>query len=362
MTPESPALPWRERHPRINELLNILAVGLVIGVLNWLIRGGRNFWGGMLYAQAISLCIAYGIALYNTGVSRYLLRRGGKSPALLKNWPGWAWAMPGLLLMPLLGYTLGHGVVDWLLDRPSRTLWNVGGLQALVTVGFIVLISAAVAYYFFTRESLAALKLAHEQAQRQAAEAQLQTLQAQLEPHMLFNTLAHLRVLIKLRPDDAQAMLDQLIAFLRATLQASRRDSHPLSAEFERLRDYLALMQVRMGERLRPELDLPPELAELPVPPLLLQPLVENAIKHGLEPAVDGGRLRISARQVGQRLRLCVEDEGVGLGNAPASDGTGFGLTQIRERLQSRYGERASLTLQALEPQGCRAELELPLT
>ena len=122
---------------------------------------------------------------------------------------------------------------------------------------------------------------------------------------MLFNTLAHLRVLIKLRPDD-QAMLDELIAYLRATLQSSRSTSHSLAEEFARLRDYLGLMKRRMGERLRVELDLPEDLAALPVPPLLLQPLVENAIKHGLEPHVEGGLLRVQCHPREGSFWCCV--------------------------------------------------------
>src|SRR2546428_7082195 len=119
-------------------------------------------------------------------------------------------------------------------------------------------------------------------AKHSAAESKLKLLESKLEPHMLFNTLANLGVLIGTDPPRAQAMLDRLIAFLRATLEASRSGSHPLAAEFARIADYLELMQVRMGARLRSRLELPDDLAALPVPPLLLQPLVENAIQHGL--------------------------------------------------------------------------------
>ena len=130
---------------------------------------------------------------------------------------------------------------------------------------------------------------------------------------MLFNTLANLRVLIGLDAPRAQAMLDHLNAYLRATLGASRAPWHPLSAEFDRLADYLALMAVRMGPRLQVVLDLPDELRRLPLPPLLLQPLVENAIKHGLEPKVAGGRIEVGARRDGDMLELSVRDSGVGI-------------------------------------------------
>ncbi len=162
-------------------------------------------------------------------------------------------------------------------------------------------------------ERLSSARAAAATAQRQAAEHQLRLLQSQLEPHMLFNTLANLRVLIGIDPPRAQAMLDRLIAFLRATLAASRAGTHSLADEFARLDDYLALMAMRMGARLQPVLTLPPALAALPVPPLLLQPLVENSIRHGLEPKVEGGRIEVSAALEGGQLLLTVLDSGVGL-------------------------------------------------
>jgi hypothetical protein len=133
---------------------------------------------------------------------------------------------------------------------------------------------------------------------------------------MLFNTLANLRALIGLDPLQAQHMLDRLIDYLRATLNASRSPAHAVSAEFARLQDYLALMQIRMGSRLTVQFELAPDAAMVSMPPLLLQPLVENAIKHGLEPHRPGGLLRVSAQRDGSLLRLRVEDSGAGLAAA----------------------------------------------
>jgi LytS/YehU family sensor histidine kinase len=150
-------------------------------------------------------------------------------------------------------------------------------------------------------------------------------------------------------------------------LTASRSGSHSLKDEFARLADYLALMQIRMGVRPRPVLDLPPELAALNIPPLLLQPLVENAIKHGMEPAIDGGELRISARLEAGQLVLEVADSSVGLSALPAADGTPigtkFGLQQIRERIATRYGAAARFDLRpgtSSGSGGCVATLYLP--
>jgi len=131
---------------------------------------------------------------------------------------------------------------------------------------------------------------------------------------------------------------------MRSTLTASRNMLHPLSAEFGRIDDYLALMKIRMGDRLLAEVDFPAGLGELAVPTLLLQPLVENAIKHGLEPHVDGGRLLVTARADEVDLVLSVRDTGAGLSDV-ANDGTHFGVTQVRERLATLYGDGASLVL-----------------
>jgi LytS/YehU family sensor histidine kinase len=178
---------------------------------------------------------------------------------------------------------------------------------------------------------------------------------------MLFNTLANLRALIGVDPQRAQVLLDRVIAFLRATLSASRGgETHPLHDEFARVDDYLALMAVRMGPRLAVRLELPDELRGVAVPPLLLQPLVENAIRHGLEPKVGGGRIDVAARRVGDRLRLEVRDTGVGLRPA-GSAGTRFGLQQVRERLDATFGGAARLVLEPAEGGGTLAAIEYPL-
>jgi signal transduction histidine kinase len=360
--------PWHRAHPVAAQLIGVLGVGCVVGMLLYLLRG-RHFWVGMLYAQCISLCIAYSIGLLQSGVSRLLLRGDPDNKHLKSGWPGWAWMLPCVIVGSVLGHELGTMLAAAMLDHQPRGLFS-GSLRQLVLGGsFTLLVALLATLFFYSREKLHELELERATVQGHAAEAQLLALQTQIEPHMLFNTLAHLRVLIKLRPDDAQAMLDELIAYLRATLQASRVPLHPLATEFERLQDYLQLMQRRMGARLRLELTLPDQLATTPVPPLILQPLVENAIKHGLEPSKTGGLLRVRAGMRDGLLCLQVEDDGVGLHAPKSADapfgtqfGTGFGTQQVRERLQAQYGGRASFTLEPAQPDasGCRATLLLP--
>jgi hypothetical protein len=215
-------------------------------------------------------------------------------------------------------------------------------------------------YYFYSINKSAYLERKMGEAHRHANEARLKLLETQLEPHMLFNTLANLRALIGVDPGRAQQMLDHMIAYLRATLNASRTTTHPLEAEFDRRRDYLELMAIRMGPRLRFTLDLPPELATHPVPALLLQPLVENSIQHGLEPKVGGGSIAVSARVEAGRLLLEVADTGVGSAAAP-QDGKGFGLSQVRERLAALYGEAAGFDFRTEPGQGAHSRISIPL-
>ena len=273
------------------------------------------------------------------------------------------------LIVPVcvtLGYLVGLYGAAWLLGHQTQGLWSE---HPRLVLGYLLLsltAGGAMTYYFMSREQLATAReeMAYaaaqtEAAQRHAAESTLRRLQTQLEPHMLFNTLANLRALVSTNPQAATEMLDRLIAYLRATLTASRASSHTLAQEFDRLRDYLELMAVRMGSRLQYALELPEALANLPMPPLLLQPLVENAIKHGLEPKVEGGRITVRASSAAGRITIEVNDTGVGLSSAVATP-HGFGLTQVRERLVATYGGDGAIEIVAGQAYGTRASVAFP--
>ncbi len=283
------------------------------------------------------------------GLARWrLARTTTPDDELREGWPGWGWMAPVVALGALGGWWLGSLAGDALTGRRSAPPLD-GDWRRLAGLLAVPLVAAvALTWFFYARSRMASIEATVAQTSRQATEAQLKLLESQLEPHMLFNTLANLRALIGVDPPRAQAMLDRLIAYLRATLGASQRPWHPLSAEFERCTDYLALMAIRMGPRLAVRTELPPALRDVPVPTLLLQPLVENAILHGLEPKVDGGRIEIAAACDGDRLRLTVRDTGAGPGAAPTA-GTGFGLPQVRERLATLYGDRAVFELHAAD-------------
>ena len=316
---------------------------------------GSGFGTKLVYSLAIgSIC-----TLIVDG-SRLLMAYGADRVRSARGLPlqperyasGWHGLLPGMLLCVLAGPLLGLWLGDLITGNRSPSLLRLNSANTRITLVLSLLGTVFSVFAISTLERLAAAREQAQQAQRLAAENQLRLLQSQLEPHMLFNTLANLRVLIGLDPPQAQAMLDRLIAFLRATLNASRSSSQPLAAEFTQLADYLALMALRMGPRLQVRLDLPAALASLQVPPLLLQPLVENAIKHGLEPKIEGGRIDVSAQADGLMLQLTVRDSGVGLNQAAAPGslgaGSGFGLEQVRQRLATLYGSRASLQLQAV--------------
>ena len=340
--------------------------GIVIALLMTGTLGTR-LWPNLVHSVCIATLCWFAIDSLRLGLARWSHRNDppGSNEAAAR-WPGWPLMVVAVVIGTVFGFSVGHELADLVLGSDTRS--PVGGYfrgnwrQMLALFLGSLVPGMVITYWFYSRETIAAKEAAVQAAQRQAAEHRLKLLESQLEPHMLFNTLANLRVLIGVDPKRAQAMLDQLIAFLRATLAGSRASQHPLRAEFTRLADYLALMRIRMGERLQTRVDLPAALADLPVPPLLLQPLVENCIKHGLEPAVAGGRIDLRAARDGDMLVLTVRDTGAGLSN-DAVEGSRFGLVQVRDRLNALYGARASLTLiDAADAEGgTLATIRLPI-
>ena len=336
----------------------VVLANFAVACLTSSMRGGR-FWHTLVYAETIGLLIWL---LIDLGRLRLRRRRMEGWPA---GWRGVALAVGSCVI----GYFLGTAIVDAIFGYSTWADWRRTG-SFFSDVGWTAAFCSVIIGWFYFRAGARSHSAQLAAVAHEATLARLVLLQSQLEPHMLFNTLANLRALIAADPARAQAMLDRLIDFLRATLDASRAAEHPLGNEFARVDDYLALMKVRMGDRLHTALDLPPELAALPVPPLLLQPLVENAIKHGLEPKRGPGTLRVTATRDGHALVLAVVDSGQGLEAAAADKlrnthdagcGSNFGLVQVRERLQTLHGDAARFTLEPGAEGGTRAEIRLPL-
>ena len=349
-------LPPGARNRALNRLLVVWGFSLAIGLIIWGI-GARS------HPLDISLVYSYGISTavwFFCDPLRIALHRWLRTP------PPHYWAtnwrvLTYMLVGASLGYALGTAIGDayagrstWdMVNQSPKRLFGIW-FSGMVISGFFVL-------GFYQRAK-------SEDLRRQATEARLKLLETQLEPHMLFNTLANLRALIQTDPPRAVTMLDRLNDYLRATLRASRTDpqsgAHTLADEFTRLRDYLELMAVRMGPRLAFRFELPDALQTQPLPPLLLQPLVENAIRHGLEPRVEGGSILVSARREGATLRLDIADTGVGMppaaAPAPTGDG-GFGLAQVRERLQNLPGGAGRIEVLSHPGEGTTIRLTLPL-
>ena len=197
-------------------------------------------------------------------------------------------------------------------------------------------------------------------SEKQLMQAQMRLLQAQIEPHFLFNTLATIQGLIGRSPDKANLMMDNFIAYLRQSLSASRSQQGTVKQEFDLLRHYLELLKIRMGDRLQFDLNFADDLQGVPLAPMLLQPIVENAIKHGLEPKVEGGTVRVSAQRDGAQMVLSVKDNGLGFSDYADSSGEGVGLSNLRERLAVLYDGQATLTVADANP-GTVITIHVPL-
>jgi anti-sigma regulatory factor (Ser/Thr protein kinase) len=268
-----------------------------------------------------------------------------------------------------VGYVGGSSLAFTLLHEPIPAFHP--GPRWIIGLGVTALATAVVGYLDTMRKKIAQEAAQRSVAERLAVEAQLRLLRSQLEPHMLFNTLANLRGLVDVEPKLAQKMIDQLIIFLRSSLAASRVEAISLKSEFAQIRAYLEIMSVRLGPRLQYQLELPESLQQVAIPPMLLQPLVENAVKHGIEPKIGDGTINVTAQLTADGIEIVVVDSGLGLvhdvqevadagHSEPGAEAHGYGLVHVRERLHAFYGQRASLSLQPLQPSGVRAVIRIP--
>lgn len=239
--------------------------------------------------------------------------------------------------------------------RTSLAEW----MLALLAVLWVLRVATRARTKAEARAEQAEAQAQCEILERQLAEARLQALQAQVEPHFLFNTLAAVEHLIETDAARAATMQRHLIAFLRGALPRMRSQTTTLGDEVELCRNYLAIMKIRMEDRLDFRVEVPVDLLGHRFPPLMLQSVVENAVKHGLEPKAEGGSLLISAGRAPGRLRVTVADSGLGFGTA-APAGSGIGLANIRERLRGLFGDSAALTVSPNVPTGAQVSIEVP--
>lgn len=259
----------------------------------------------------------------------------------------------------LAAYTVGG--VRHLIGRSSIDVWlNYG--TSFVIAGIACALAAVGAQALRMRASLEIQRREAAELRQSETAARLALLQAQIEPHFLFNTLANVQSLIERDPKRAASMLDSLNRYLRGSLKRTRDVASTLDDELQLVEALLNIAAIRLGDRLRYGIDVPDLLRRVTLAPLLLQPLVENALLHGIEPSIEGGDIRIVGRQEGDMLMLDVIDTGVGLSEDTKLHG-GVGLANVRARLASLYGERGHLTVtaNASAARGVTANLAIPL-
>lgn len=241
--------------------------------------------------------------------------------------------------------------------------WNGGFL--LKVVGISILFGLIITYFFHSRQRLAAsAQLLNEErikrlaGEKQLLQADLKRLQAQIEPHFLFNTLSNIISLMDTDLTRAKQMQLDLIRYLRTSLSQARKQTTTLGQELALLQAYLDIYKIRMGTRLRYEINVPDALDNSPIAPMLLQPLVENALLHGLEPKIAGGRIDISAQRHDNGLRIEISDTGNGWRDESKP---GVGLTNVRERLENLFTPPGRLRIEENRPRGVRMIVEIPL-
>jgi len=334
--------------PRHGLFIALFNVG--IAIMLTAAHVGGDFVGNLVYSECIGL-----IGWLLIDVPRRLLWGDGRPPLA-----------PLVALSAVAGITCSVGgtwLASSLLGQPWPWTAGRGAMTLLVSM---VAMSFAITYFWQRgkaahMEAAAAQERARAEAvERQVVEAKLRLLQAQIEPHFLFNTLANVHALIPRDAPRAQEMLVHLDGFLRAALAVARKEQSTLADEFALLRSYLEILKIRMGPRLDFSLKLPDALAKTPLPPMLLQPLVENAVKHGLEPKVEGGRVDISCEAENPHISIRIEDTGLGLGGNSAGSSE-VGLAHVRERLAAVYDGAASLKIENNPSGGATVTVKIPI-
>ncbi len=322
---------------------------LAIAILLWVLEISRPFW----LSAGIAFCIGWTIFIAQIVLCPLLEKRIGMLAASA--------------LATALGLIIAIGLVSIFFSQSGFAFVGLDPGAAALALFFGVLGSVVFTNMYRVhemREALSTAELAQLNTQRRLTESKLKTLQAQIEPHFLFNTLSTAMGLIRTDPAAAEETLQQLTTLLRNSLGRTRESDTTLGQELELVRAYLRIQQIRMGSRLQFEVSCPTALSGLSLSPLLVQPLVENSLTHGLEPAERGGTITVAVDQIpasNDLLRITVADTGLGLNENPATAGNGAGLANVRERLRSMYGTSARLQLSPNTPEGVIATLQIPL-
>ncbi|WP_434362808.1 sensor histidine kinase [Parasalinivibrio latis] len=299
------------------------------------------------YSTDLAISVGFGLSCHGLNM-------------LVNRWfPAWSTLLQ-ISVATVIGVCLGLlNMMFWVYLESGRWLMNELAATALIAV----VLSVAISFFFVHREialkaeaDLREARMRESEQQRALVQSQLMTLQSQIEPHFLFNTLATLDVLIVQDPEKARLLLSKITELLRANLRHNREDSVTLADEKTLLDNYLSIQQLRLGERMTFRISVDEKLSpDTLIPPYMIQPLVENAVVHGIEPDTQSGHIDVRIMRQGNRLVTEVEDNGQGMGS---NGGHGVSLTNIRSRLATLYGENGKLTLKEGSNGGFIAKVE----
>ncbi len=309
-----------------------------------------RFWQTFVISQSIGLTMFLTFVLFSYFI-RHTLR----------------WVLVSLLGGALAGVTVALLAALLMNDIQLNVVGNIilENRRSIMLNLFLALFFGSIILYFFlsrerqfqSNQTIREAQIKNLDHKKQIAETQLQLLQAQIEPHFLFNSLSNVISLIDEDAPRAKQMLESLTLYLRSSLSRSQEKNGRLQDELDLIENYLKILQIRMGERLQYRIRVDKKLLSQPFPIMLLQPVVENAIRHGLEPLAEGGCVELDIKQRDNMLHIQVRDNGVGL---KQGDLKGFGLMNVRQRLQSLYGEAGRLYLEDNRPRGVIVTIELP--
>ncbi|NMM28159.1 MAG: histidine kinase [Glaciimonas sp.] len=321
----------------------VLSYLIVTFIFNTAIAAVLNLFMSMFWHQFIySQCIGFSVLIINAGIAQYVKNRIRRMAVLSVSLPG----------SVAFGVTLAFaitGIGSWSDDFVLKTL----------AIGMFFGLIGVITFLLFERieMEMSQHQLIKAESEKREIEANLKLLQAQIEPHFLFNTLANVGSLIDSDPVLAKKLLERLNDWLRVALVRARSEKATLGDELDMLENYLQILKIRFGERLRWRIEVSEDARLSVFPPMLLQPLVENAVRHGIEPKIGGGEIAIRAVITDAVLRIEVSDTGVGLIGDEAG---GTGLSNVRARVATLFGNTGKLVLESKVGDGVIAKLELP--
>jgi len=317
----------------------------VIAVL-FLVVGNSDFLDSFIISQSIGLLVCSCVV-----ISLHILKPEKKATIVLI-------LIPAIIIGVSAGFIFGFTIAG--LD-----IYQLFGIRFFLRYFVLsTIFGVVISYFFFSKEIMASKealiqeeRLKRLETEKTAVETNLRLLQAQIEPHFLFNTLSNILSLLDTDPDKGKSMLEDLMHYLRTTLSKTRDAVTTIGEEMQIVEAYLKIFKIRMGERLRYKIGIPDDLKSIQFYPMLIQPLVENAIRHGLEPKINGGEIWVNGAIDGSILRIEIMDTGIGLYE---NSNPGMGIDNIKERLKSLYGDKGRLILKENRPSGLKAIIEVP--